>query len=246
MYYLPLGHNIAGWNVPSPFFRSVLKAYLKYENEIQKAIVRLWICRRSCTYILTQVGGILFLILKLCFALDTTKRFAFRNRVDTKQMGMGKVDNSLIWYIKLRHTICSFHSAAENILVSWRYFIMQCKRCVQTVAKDLGNSYYTIDVEKVYKGTMAIISTCWTCFELVSGKIIFLYVKTNIVVCTPRHLGLLIFIVIVLLSHMRYTNGTKNSISKRQSLEIGTFTWRYSFIGIGQNRGYVVDMVFFK
>lgn len=129
---------------------------------------------------------------------------------------------------------CFLHSPFKDILVSRRHFIMQCKRGVQAMAKNFRNSYPAVDVEKIYKRTMAIISARWLCVELVSGEIHFFTLKQTFRLTNERTFsGLLIFNVIVFLSHMCHSNGIEDSISKRKSFEIRTSARRYTFIGRG-------------
>lgn len=85
------------------------------------------------------------------------------------------------------------------------------------MAKNFRDSHSTIDVEKIYKRTLAIISACWACVELVSGGTYFSLKNISSLTDHPSATfsGLCILNVIVLLSHVRHSDGTKNSISKR-------------------------------
>lgn len=79
--------------------------------------------------------------------------------------------------LQIEHHRCDLfpYSSFENIFVSRRHFIMQCERGVQAMAKNIRNSHTTIDVEKIHKRKVAIISACWLCVELVPGEDEFIY-----------------------------------------------------------------------
>lgn len=108
--------------------------------------------------------------------------------------------------------------------------------------KDSGNSHSTVDVEKIHKGTVAIVSACRIRVQLVSGA----YFRFASAHQSPNYFsflsfrcaGLLIPHVILFLSHMRHSDGPKNSISKCQSFAVGASARRHTFVGRGQYGGH--------